>query len=183
MAFLGTSVCQAVSSAQAAHVRCDAPQKPQAPGVTTRPRCGSLSRKMISKPRNSSAEVHALVTTPLSMSTRTSRSPSTRPTGEMSSVWTAMVVLLRDRSDDEDVLLGPCGRGVLGCAGQRDVALLVDPGRQVLRDAHHGLRLEQRAGGEVEERELGLGATEARHAGARLRRLPVPEDAVARRVR
>ena len=55
MALRGTSVCHAVSSAQAAQVRCEAPQMPQARGVTTRPACGSLSRRMISKPRNSSA--------------------------------------------------------------------------------------------------------------------------------
>jgi hypothetical protein len=59
---------------------------PQARGVTTSPACGSLSRRITSKPRNSSALVQASVTTPSRISTRTSRSPSTRPTGEMSSV-------------------------------------------------------------------------------------------------
>ena len=49
MALRGTVVPQAVSSAQAAQVRCEAPQMPQARGVTTRPACGSLSRRMTSK--------------------------------------------------------------------------------------------------------------------------------------
>ena len=44
------------------------------------------------------------------------------------------------------------------------------------------LGLEHRAGGEVHERELRLGAAKARHAGAGLGALPVPQDAVARRV-
>src|SRR6516162_7016039 len=135
MALRGTSVFHAVSSAQAAQVRCDAPQMPQARGVTTRPAWGSLLRRMTSKPRNSSAWVQALTTTPFSMSTRTSRSPSTRPTGEMSRVCTAAEDMghflwiggnrVGRSSDDEDVFLGPGGRGGFGGGGELDVAGLV----------------------------------------------------------
>mmetsp|Transcript_18206 Transcript_18206/g.43604 ORF Transcript_18206/g.43604 Transcript_18206/m.43604 type:complete len:248 (-) Transcript_18206:1389-2132(-) len=75
--------------------------------------------------------------------------------------------LCRD-SNHEDVFFGPLGCGVLGRGSEREVALLVDAGWHVLRHTHDGLRLEDRAGREVEERELGLGAAHARHARARL---------------
>src|ERR1700722_20280018 len=162
---------------------------PQARGVTTRPACGSLSRRMTSKPRNNSAWVQALTMTPSWISTRTSRSPSTRPTGEMSSVCTAVVMgwsspmeRYRVASDDEDVVLGPARRSRLGGYGELDVAGLVDAGRHVLGQAHDGLRLEQGPGRKIEEREFRFGAAEAGHSGPRFRRLPIPQDAVARRM-
>src|SRR5271155_2053285 len=184
IALRGTVVAQAVSSAQAAQVRCEAPQMPHARGVTTRPACGSLSRKMISKPRNNSAEVHALVTTPFSISTRTSRSPSTRPTGEMSSVCTgiARFPVCLAASDHEHVLFGPGRSSILGGSRQRDVATFVDALWQVLRHAHHGLCLEHRTRRQIKERELRLGAAQAGHSRPSLRGLAVPQDAVARRV-
>src|SRR5271166_5475829 len=161
MALRGTSDCQAVSRAQAAQVRCEAPQMPQARGVTISPDCGSLPRRMISRPRKSSAWVQALTTRPPSISTRTSRSPSTRPTGEMSRVFVVVAsVSIGLPSDDEDVVFGPAGRGRLGRSRQLDVADLVEAGRQRLRHTHQGLRLEYGAWGEVVERELRLGAAE-----------------------
>src|SRR5471032_2628951 len=93
-----------------------------------------------------------------------------------------MVVPSSD-SNDEDVLFRPTRRRILGGAGERDVAFLVHAQRQFLGYAHHGLGLEYRARREVEEWKLRLGTTHAGHAGARLRRLAVPEDAVARRMR
>src|ERR1700685_3529497 len=135
MALRGTSVPQAVSSAQAAQVRCEAPQMPQARGVTTRPACGSLPLRMTSKPRNSSAWVQALTTAPSFISTRTSRSPSTRPTGEMSRVWMLM-------SDHEHVVFGPARACRLGHRHKLDVSDLVYAGGQFARHAHHGLGLE-----------------------------------------
>src|SRR5580658_8072456 len=187
MALRGTVVCQAVPSAHAAQVRCEAPQIPHARGVTTSPAWASLSRRMTSKPRNSSACVQASTTTPLAMSTRTSRSPSTRPTGEMSSVCTEGGIAWALRSnavlDDEDVILCPARGDGFGGGGELDVGHPVDAGGHRFRNAHDGLRLEHGAGREVEEREFRLGAAEARHAGARLRRLPVPQNAIAGRVR
>src|SRR5688500_8429629 len=157
MALRGTSVCHAVSSAQAAQVKCEAPQMPQARGVMINPACGSLSRRITSKPRNSAAWVQAFTTTPTGRSTRTSRSPPTRPTGEMSRVW---VVPL----GEEGVIFHPARRGCLRGRHELDVAGAVQPRRQVFGYAHHGLGLEYGARGEVEERKLGLGAAQARHA-------------------
>src|SRR5580658_7870607 len=176
MALRGTSVCQAVSSAQAAQTRWEAPQIPQARGVTMSPACGSLPRRMTSRPRNSSACVHALTTRPSAISTRTSRSPSTRPTGEMSRVWLAMC------SDHEDVVFDPTRRGRLRGGGKFNVADLIDAGRQCLRHAHQGLRFEDRSGCEIMKRKLRFRAAEAGHAGSGLRGLPVPKDPIARRV-
>src|SRR6478609_9372114 len=62
--------------------------------------------------------------------------------------------------------------------------------RQVVRSLGHFLGnhsanllgLEQRSRREIEVRELRLRAAQTRHAGPGLRGLPIPQDAVARRV-
>ncbi len=158
MALRGTVLPQAVSSAQAAQVKCDAPQIPQARGVTTNPACGSLSLRITSKPRNISACVHAFVTTPFSISTRTSRSPSTRPTGEMSSVSTVADIFISPKSqlNYENIFFGPRWCCTFGSRCELDVTLLVDTFWHVLRDTHNGLCLKHSSWREIEERELRL---------------------------
>src|SRR5450756_171396 len=152
---------------------------PQMRGVTMRPACGSLPWRMISKPRNMAASVQAEVTTPFSMVTRTSRSPSTRPSG-LTNRSTA-VMALSFFLDHEHVFLGPLRGsdprgGRVGHIGEVVGAL----GHLLRDDAADLLRLEDGARGEVEERVLGLGAAGAGHARSRLGGLPVPQDAVAR---
>src|SRR3954453_7371662 len=170
-------------------------------GVTIKPACGPLPWRMISKPRNIAASVPAEGTTPSSMVTRTSRSPSTRPSGLTNRSTAVMVFLPESRSearcrglrgtglgwrpsDNEHVLLGPLRRGDAGgrCVGH--VGEVVAAFGNFLRDdAADLLGLEDRARREVEERVLRFGAPGARHAGPGLGRLPVPEDAVAGRMR
>src|SRR4051812_2002626 len=168
-------------------------------GVTIRPACGSLPCRMISKPRNIAASVQAEVTTPSSMVTRTSRSPSTRPKGLTNRSTAELMAFLpalrsvarsvarclglgfRRSSDNEHVLLGPLrggdarGRGV-GHGGEGVAAF-----RNLLRDdAADLLGLEHGARRQVEERVLRFRAAGARHARPRLGGLPVPQDPVAR---
>jgi len=70
-----------------------------------------------SKPRKQFGLRPELTTIPSFTSTRTSRSPSTRPTGEMSSV-------LREGHnaplDDENIILRPARRDRLRCCGELD---------------------------------------------------------------
>src|SRR6185295_9677059 len=48
--------------------------------------------------------------------------------------------------------------------------------------AHYGLSLEHASRRQVEKWKLGLGAADARHSRARLGRLAIPQDAVARTI-
>src|SRR6185295_19880095 len=85
-------------------------------------------------------------------------------------------------SDDEDVFLRPSRRGGFGRHGHLHVTVFLDPVGKVARHAHYGLSLEHASRRQVEKWKLGLGAADARHSRARLGRLAIPQDAVARTV-
>src|SRR5437868_3076514 len=135
---------------------------PQMRGVTISPACGSLPCRMISKPRNIAASVHAEVTTPSSMVTRTSRSPSTRPSG-LTNRSTAVIAFLpksgsgarclglgrgRRPSDNEHVLLGPLRGGDACRCRVSHIGEVVAAFRDLLRDQPADLLgLEDGAGG------------------------------------
>ena len=84
--------------------------------------------------------------------------------------------------NNKQVLLDPLRRCSFRSTRVFDVSTLVETFGKIFRNAHNGLRFEDSAGGQVEERKLRFSTTKARHARTRFRRLSIPQDAVTRRV-